>query len=68
MPTKLRVTLGALLVSGGVALSLAAPAAALSGTCTHWYNKKVINNGPDEYRVGASCTSIGSDTKVRGVR
>lgn len=52
-------------VLGG--LAMASPADAVSGNCTHWVNKAAISGAPDAYRVGAACTSLGGDSKARGV-
>ena len=48
-------------------LAVASPAGAVSGNCTHWVNKAAISGAPDAYRVGAACTSLGRDSKARGV-
>lgn len=46
--------------------ALTGPAGAIGGSCSSAMEKQVVS-GPDMYRVRASCSSIDSDTKVRGM-
>ncbi|MGL5864671.1 MAG: hypothetical protein ACRCYX_02200 [Dermatophilaceae bacterium] len=48
-------------------LAYAVPASAVGGDCTSWHNEQAVNNSPNKYRVGATCRSLQSDSKTRGV-
>ena len=54
------------LLAAGVPLAIAvAPADAVSANCTAWKQTKSQSGSLDANRAAASCTSIGSTTKVR---
>ena len=49
-----------------VGATFVAPAQALGGTCSAWYEKTVVNGAPDSWRTGARCSALNSDTKAQG--
>ena len=64
MARRAALIAGTAVLVGG---SFLAPAQALGGTCTVWSEKTVVSGAPDNWRVGAKCTTIQSDTKAQGV-
>jgi len=64
--TRVASWITALMLSGGVAVVFVGSADAVSGSCTSSRQEREIW-GPNSFRVRAKCSSLGSDSKARGV-